>query len=559
MKKRLIALLSAIFCLLSVVLPYVAEGAEGQKVTISLDLTLSYDDRYVFEKPILSIDTIQVTSRISGSDVRDSAVLRTDGENGVIACGVGVAKVNLQGGETVYVRVKEAKISVIFLLGQSNGEGMTLGATKSVGDLNRAQSVVCGEGQVYSTYAPSQIGWNATAQTSLYYGDNIGGTTFGDVVLTNENASLFVASSLTSKTNANGEPLAYPLNQLTASGNGKTGLDSSIAWTWHEETGEKVWIINAAHSGSSIRTWMKGDTETDNDFWQAVNLGNRCLDVLQNEIEAGHYTFSRMGYYWFQGCANENKTATAEYMTSEEYTEAFRSFHKDFKSELSRDLNGDGQAEGISFAGIFMVHNPITFLTPVDCLLSGVRTAEMYLGSSSEEDFADVYLVSAMPNVWTGDNVVSAYFSERYPDGNLPYPVRTAYRLPTTVSEVHPDIHYRQPGYNEMGYQAVLTTIGCLAGRAGKGTIRILRENGYLAYQEGETITLQKGQELYFGVLSDPLYLLAKGLSVKVNCEGVDCACHTLIASSTTVSGTSGTVTFSIGEKTFLTLKLVVS
>ena len=72
----------------------------------------------------------------------------------------------------------------------------------------------------------------------------------------------------------------------TATASGKSGIDSALADQWVKKLKEKVWVVNAAHGGSSIITWLpkKG---ADNNFWQAVALYKACERTLNKEIKAG--------------------------------------------------------------------------------------------------------------------------------------------------------------------------------------------------------------------------------------------------------------------------------
>lgn len=504
-------------------------------------LELRYDDRYTFPETVTEIGNQKVTSRIAGSDGTDAAVLtlKDDGKT-VIATGTGTADVTLAGGTEMTVTVVPAKLSMLFVLGQSNAEGMILGATRPDGDLARSQSILCEEGQVYSTYAPAQNNPNA-------YGDNIGGVSFGGRELSVANAASFVAASLTGNANAAGETLAYPLNQLTAAGSGKSGLDSGLGFAWNTMSGEKVWVINAAHSGSGIASWQPGTGVSDNNFWQAVGVANACLDTMEREVRAGHYVFSQMGYFWLQGC-------TDKAMPAAEYTKQYVAMHQGLLGQVARDLDGDGRKEELSFGGILMVRNPLTQLTVLDLRLNGPRTAQFLMGSTAIPGAEKVFLVSVLGDRLTDDLSVENYFKTTYPTGKTVYSTRTAYALPRTAAEVHPDIHYRQPGYNELAVDAVRNLLAMQGGETTDREAGLLKPDGKTLYTDGETVTVRKGEERLIAVLTDPVACAEKTYTVRVTGEGFSYADGTLTVSETAAG--EGTLVFSRGDTVILTLKL---
>ena len=149
-----------------------------------------------------------------GGNTADKEVIKikssTEPKVGV-ACGVGQAKVKLANGKIYLVTVTAAPISVLLITGQSNSEGSTTGDA-AVYNKAREQSIVCEEGQIYSTYAWSTVG-HATTVAGLQ----------SDSALSTQNAKSFVAKSLTSDVSRGGSALLYPLNSLSEKGNGKVG------------------------------------------------------------------------------------------------------------------------------------------------------------------------------------------------------------------------------------------------------------------------------------------------------------------------------------------------
>ena len=165
------------------------------------------------------------------------------------------------------------EVQVVVLLGQSNAEGW---CSSNTGYL-RSESVACEDGSVYSTYAPV----NASSSKSSV----IAGISFSEYC-TESNASRFVAGSLTGSSSISGNQMQYSLDTLTESGNGKTGLDSGLAYEWNRLTGDKVWVVNTAWGGTSINTWVPGGKH----YERSAAVNRLVKQTYQAEINAGHYT-----------------------------------------------------------------------------------------------------------------------------------------------------------------------------------------------------------------------------------------------------------------------------
>ena len=139
----------------------------------------------------------------------DDAVAIIDSENPskIIATGTGTATVTFTDNTSVQLTVTPADLTMFYLLGQSNAEGMD-------GDI--AQSVVNEDGTAYSTYAPNNA-WS---------GNDITGCEFTEG-LSVQNATSFVNASLTGTKNVLGDELCYAPNSICESGDGKSGLNSA--------------------------------------------------------------------------------------------------------------------------------------------------------------------------------------------------------------------------------------------------------------------------------------------------------------------------------------------
>ena len=433
-----------------------AAGDEGTiqgewKVT-DMDLTLQYDDRYSLDNikkdwSVVSIETTEVYStQVSGgynTGEKDRDVIVQDNENGtnIIATGVGKAEILLVPGEQlqlaqsvldgtagkedsvqtidalrINVTVEPAELTLIYIAGQSNAEGMCSSNT----GYRLNESVACTEGTVYSTYAP-------TASRS----DSITGISFSDYC-TGNNSADFVAGSLTGNESISGRQLEYPLNALTSGGNGKTGPDSGLAYEWNRLTGEKVWVINTAWNGTSVRTWIPGGEH----YERTMAVARQVKKTYMAEIEAGHYTAGQNLLFWLQGESDKSRTA-------EWYYDSFTVMYDSMQQNLS--LDGFGIIMTRSCEG--------SRKNAEDISMSGPRIAQYAAGSSIGPE--KVYVVSNVNEQWVTDEQTAEYFSSVYPDGALSYPLQDALpELPVSVSQVHNDIHYSQIGHNENGITA---------------------------------------------------------------------------------------------------------
>ncbi|MGM9537218.1 MAG: sialate O-acetylesterase [Candidatus Onthomonas sp.] len=476
-----------------------ADEAYTLSVSAVEQLTLQYDDRYDFTNLIegyvvYSIQTEQVSSnQVSGGSKTsqlDTDVLRLeeDSQTEVVASGVGSANVLLvpeeqmerQSAIQVSVTVKPARLTMIFLAGQSNAEGC---CSASAG-YKRSDSVVCPEGQVYSTYAPK----------SESHGWTIGHIS-KDAFTTDPQA--IVAGSLTSTESRNGQELNYPLYALTEQGEGKTGPDSGIAYEWNRLTGDKVWIVNAASSESGVSLWKQGGSC----YTRALNIYKAAVKTMEAEISAGHYTKGNRLLFWMQGEADRNYTAS-------EYLNGFQSMHKGFANAL--DIQYFGLITARSSQG--------SYTNAEDIYMTGPRIAQYYMGNSGDTEYSDVYVVSNANEQWVSDGGVRSYFRSAYPGGSLTYPLRansSLSGLPTTVEEVHSDAHYSQVGHNENGLTAARTMYDIVKGKGLEADVSVSWRN-----TQGKVIdrdlSLKRGASTIVVPVVEPLYC-AKQVSYQVS------------------------------------------
>ena len=446
------------------------------------ELSLQYNDRFSLrnlkkEWAVAAIETKEVFSnqvsggRDNGKADQNVIVQDRNDKMKIIASGVGKAEIILVPenqlnqaqlilsglvdgrvtGETiealrVNVTVKPAKLTLMYVAGQSNAEGL---CSRNTG-YRLDESVACKEGTVYSTYAPTNS--SSTSITGISFSN----------YCTQNNSEDFVAGSLTGDKSISGKKLNYPLGALTTDGLGKTGPDSGLAYKWNELTGDKVWIINTAWSGTSINTWIPGGTY----YERTMAVASQVRKTYLAEIESGHYTAGKTLLFWLQGEADKSKTA-------EWYYDSFVTMY----DAMQQNLQLDG-------FGIIMVRSDEgTCNNADDISMSGPRIAQYAAGRS--EELEKVYVVSNVNEQWVTDAQTRKYFSAAYPGGYLSYPMHSVSSgLPASVSQVHNDIHYSQIAHNENGITAAYGMYAAIYETDKADDIEIFWKN-----RQGEQIT----------------------------------------------------------------------
>ncbi len=534
------------------------EQDASESVSAEYSLKMQYDDHDslsdiaekasvkedLAEYPFIKIETTEVTShQVSNgavTDVEDEVVQYDEETEKLISTGIGSAVVTFSKTEieetententedtenteetnettdddtgdyvVLDVSVEPATLTMLFIAGQSNAEGTTSSGTDA------QDSVACEEGTVYSTYAPSSES-AASRNTGI---SGLGACTSG-------NAASFVADSLTGPTSQAGTELVYPLNALTEAGNGKTGMDSGLAYQWHNDTGDKVWVVNAGYSATSISRWVPG-AEC---YERAIAVFQDAVKTADAEISAGHYTDDgHRLLFWQQG--ENDKT-----MSVTEYQDSFENIYKGF----------DNAGLGIEEYGIIMVRACTgSYTTSEDLAMTGPRTAQYLMGNSDSD--STVYVVSNVNEQWVSDSQVQDYFQGVY-GGSLSYPTHSgASVLPTTVNDVHADIHYSQVGHNENGITAAQNMYHVVyGGQSSPDAIYWHDPDGYVL-ESGATINVEEGSSNIYVPVSDPLYL-SKNIDVSVDGSDISYDEDTGVLQ---VSGSgNGTLTAQVGDVT---------
>ncbi len=443
------------------------------------DLTLTYNDvvninEYFNGYAIAQLYNDKVTSYKVKSGVstnsKDSAVFKQESDTEFITTATGNGRILLVKQATVStakkilngqsntklnaivlnITVNPAPLTIVYFAGQSNSEG-SCSANLSY---HPEDSVMCKLGEVYSTYAPS----NDSRAQKITGIENF-------TVCTKDKAQDYVTGSLNvlEDLSISSKPLTYSLHSLTYSGNGKTGPDAGFAYKYNTLTGDKVWVVNAAWGGSSVKQWVKGGEA----YNRAMAVYKEAEKTYNAEISAGHFTQSKRLCIWVQGEADKNESTSF-------YREKFTNASSNLISELSLDK-----------LGIIIVRSAIDkqYKNYRDNSLSAPRVVQTAMGN--DKTLNKIHLVSRTHELWVTDDNVKNYFDSKYPSGTLNYPLRsnsTILHTPDTVAAIHYDIHFSQAGHNENGIDAAENMYHILQNETHDVDITWLKEDGAFVY-----------------------------------------------------------------------------
>lgn len=500
--------------------------AKEAEDTFPSELSMYYDDHLDMSGKEVEIvdagtpDSFQVGYGVE-EGTPDEAVLRLDGET-LIAVGIGSAKINVDGQDCV-VTVTAAPISLFLLAGQSNMEGM-------YADPN--QSIICPDGQVYATYGAHE---KLSRYSAKYYAAS---------ALTGEESNINVLGNTDFLCD-------FPLTSLSEAGTGKKGMDSGIAYEWNKVTGEKVWVVNAAHNAASINTFQPYCTN----YEAAVFLFAACQDTLKQEIAAGHYSLSHMGMFWCQGCSDANQAANW-------YAIKFQTMYESMKKDLCKDMDSDPATPDntLEFANIILalagwdrggyrtgVYNDTIdgfHYTFKELEMRGHRVGQIWMAANP--DFPDINIVCNLGDTWVtmpnGEDGVATYFEQHYENGRVDYqtqiPQAEEWYTPTTPQSVRNSIHYSQIGYNELGIEAARNTcilLGYMEDTDEETTVRFVNWTGYEVVSEIQGSTYGLSNTLVVPIVS-PVYR-AKTVSYSLT-DGLKYDYYDLLTDYNTKTGT---------------------
>ncbi len=345
----------------------------------------------------------------------------------------------------VDLTVTPAPLTMVLMLGQSNVEGYCSANT----GYHPEDSVVCEYGQVYSSYPPAKTtnGRKVSGISNISAG-------------TKDNAKDHIVGALGggNAISISGKELLYTPYSLTQYGQGKTGPDSAFAYEWHRLTNDKVWVVNCAYGGTTIGTWIEGG----NSYERALAIYNCAAETYDAEINSGHYTKAKVLGIWLQG--ESNRTSTVEV-----YSTAFEKCINLLIGNMHLDKLGVIIPRGVKSG----LQN-----TWQDLVLTSPRIVQPYFTDS--KDYENLYMVSRVNELWGTDSGVAEYFSDKYPDGYFTYPLRSnsTLVLPTTVAQVHNDVHYAQVAHNENGIDSARNMNDVFDNEDSEVLVSVLRENG---------------------------------------------------------------------------------
>lgn len=523
---RILALLFVLCLMLGLSGFAYATKAEAETAETHKELNMYYDDHKDMSGQTVVIvdpgkpDSFQVGFGVE-EETPDEVVLRLEGDT-LIAAGTGKAQLEVDG-VLCDVSVTAAPISLLLLIGQSNMEG---------DGGNASQSIVCPLGQVYSTYGRHDRlnrytgGWfTPSALTGEYSAINAAGTT--DYLID------------------------YPVYSLNEAGSGKRGPDSGIAYEWVRATGEKVWVVNAAHDASSISTFQK----YCENYEETVSIFSACQKTLQKEIAAGHYSLSHMGCFWCQGCSDANNSAYW-------YTLKFTAMYDNLKKDLSIDLDGDPETPDntLEFIDIILAMSgpekyqgyrlgiwpdeiDAYYGTFKELEMRGHRVGQLWMAANPE--LPEINIVSNLAESWVtmpdGSDGVEEYFTSHYTDGVIDYetqePQAKEWYSPKTPAEVKKAIHYNQIGFNEVGIDAARNAcilLGYMEDSKEETTIRFVDWTGYETIDSVVTSTYAQSNTLVVPIVS-PIYR-AKTITYSIT-DGLTYEYYDLLAQKASMEG----------------------
>ena len=474
---------------------------------------ITFQDTYTFKSDAVEILEQTVTSYKTGTNEKDDAVL-TVKDGAVYASGCGIANVKLADGSVECVVVHASPINLLFLTGQSNGSG-------------DPPSEDCYEKNEYQDYFIN------SPETMAYY------------TWTGQGLSIYNAVDYVTKTLEWGKPSGVKsgcepdvLTKENYTGGFKNfSVCAGLAYEWVNQTGERVWIVNASHGGQPIHCFKPSEdgTVVDNDYYQAITVFNLALETLYKEVDAGHFTLNHMAYYWFQGEGDSSNTY-------EYYYEAFAEMHEAIQEDVVYKHNG--VEKKLEYCGIFTIRSSYNDIS--ELYLSGPRLAQYTAANQLEGAYKNVFLATKATESWIiSDKNVEDYFLGVY-GSNEAFKAIFGYDIPNTLKLVHPQIHYRIFGQNEMGMDAARNTLRFLNYLYPDNSyqldyaeeelsLKLVGRDGY--YELGDTLYFDAGSMVTHVIpYITPVWRTVEGLSIKVLTEGFEVEGFRIISKNQTAT-----------------------
>ena len=500
MKK--LALILTVLTLLLVICAPAAFGAEEQT------LTLQYDDRKDLSTLLgitpttVQITDEQITSFQTGTENKDAHVLQYDnGTLYAVGCGTATLTVN---GTNYRVTVSPATLSLFMITGHSIGAGEAGDAT---------QSVVTEAGQAYSTTK----GQLTSAQGGLGYG---------------------AVTRATAK-----------LDAFAPGGGGTKGIDSGLAYQWNQLTGEKVWVLNLAISGSCLNEWQPG-AEGHNTTWKypydtAVKTYSYAQQIVKKEITAGHYTFGTMLILYHNGANFSYYPNWTMVSVEENYKVMLESYKKD----LSMDMDGDGVAETIEAIGLIPSWKPTLNSYAYDksvgyFLSASAEYPEFFIASNATRDYLTEEGLKGFPEITYKTQSKAVY---------MPESILHTSQGGTSDNSLFCSVdkaHLSQVGYNMVGIDAASNIFGFFHEEENTAASAAFKST---ALETITSLNLYAGERCQLVPLTDPVY----GQGVTFETTGPIEITYPLTVNATGAG--SGTVTAEVDGKAIATIPITVT
>ncbi len=397
----------------------------GENVRMYYDDRLTLADLTGTDAVEATISAQKVTSTMVGSEDSDMGVLYFDSANKtLIAIGTGTATVTV-GDKEYNVTVESAPISLFMITGHSLGAG-------SKG--NGKESIVITDGKTYSTHGAELAGDSST------------GIGIGFAAGVKPNTDIYA---------------------FNANGIGAPGEDSGIAWQWHELTGEKVWVLNAAVGGSCLNEWVQGKELYNN----AVKMFRYAQGVLANEIAAGHYRLKDMAIIYHSAANFAYKEVI---YTNMDLYNWYHSMWNGFKADLAMDVDGDGETETVQSMGF------VPIWAPAGSGANGIHDDKPanYIMSLSDA-YPDVFMASLAGRNWITDSGILKNFPDApYASTHGEMPAK-----PTNTKGVFADgVHYNQVAYNASGIDIANGLYDNLRGSVSAEKLTLKKADGNALY-----------------------------------------------------------------------------
>ena len=242
---------------------------------------------------------------------------------------------------------------------------------------------------------------------------------------------------------------------------GEMGFEAALGKTWNEETGHTVLIVQTAKGGTGFydNIWNVGDSGY-------TNASTAYRAALASVASDSGYTLGNRYVFWLQGELEESKNWTAD-----EYNAPFTAM---VDGMMSESFSGDS-SKNIEKFGVLAVRDSSQYY-PNNLKITGPRASQYKLANTDDR----VVIVSNITENWYSDESVRTWFADKYADS-----VYHSGKLPTTINEVIPPIHYKQKGYNELGISAAEGMYHYIQGDVTAKAVSVLGEKGRIVVANG--------------------------------------------------------------------------